>query len=488
MLFGLRVKAVIVLALFFALVSVCGSLAHAQTGDSSDGDDAVKLFERGQDAHARGDLAGAIKLYEEAIKLQPEFPEAEYQRGRALVALVRLPEAEKAFRRAIELREDWALPFAALGALLVRAGRASEAEPLLRRALELDAKNNVALVALAYLRLNAGANAEAVELAQRATAERSAPASAWAVRGLAEYANGNKQAAATSFDRALELDPHDVNALMGRAQLRADRGDYAHAIEDLKEALRLNPADSYLTLRLARVYLLSDNRDEARRVFASIDTLATTGMPAKLANEIEALRLELRRDDNHSAEPSAEEVAALEQQSMREPNNPKILAQLGSYYRTLDANRSLEYYRRASAIEPRNAGYATGYAAALVQARRFDEAVAILRRILNVEPENYAAHANLAISLYELKRFPESIEEYRWLLKSKPNLAVAHFFIATALDHMGQFQDALTEYQTFLAQADAQSNSLEIEKVNLRLPSLRQQIRNGQGVKKKRTN
>ncbi|HMF57721.1 MAG TPA: tetratricopeptide repeat protein, partial [Pyrinomonadaceae bacterium] len=265
----------------------------------------------------------------------------------------------------------------------------------------------------------------------------------------------------------------------------ADAGDYAHAIEDLKEALRLNPADYYLTLRLARVYSMAGNRNEAGRVLAS---LPSTGLPANIAREVEALRGELSSSENPGAEPSAEEVASLEQRLTREPDNARVLASLGGYYRTRDANRSLAYYRRASDIAPRNADYATGYAAALVQARRFDEAVAILRRILNVEPENYAAHANMAISLYELKRFPESIEEYRWLLKSKPNLAVAHFFVATALDRMGQLQDALTEYETFLAQADAQANQLEIEKVKLRLPSLRQQIRNGQGIKKKHTN
>ncbi|HMF57354.1 MAG TPA: tetratricopeptide repeat protein, partial [Pyrinomonadaceae bacterium] len=206
MFFGLRAKAVVVFALLLAIVSACGLTARAQTSAVEDDDDAVKLFERGQDAHARGDLTGAIRLYEEAIKLQPEFPEAEYQRGAVLVALVRLPEAEKAFRRAIELREDWALPNAALGSLLVRTGRDSEAEPFLRRALELDAKNNAALVALAYMRLHAGTAREAVELAGRATAETNAPASAWAVRGLAEHAAGNKQAAAMSFDRALHLD------------------------------------------------------------------------------------------------------------------------------------------------------------------------------------------------------------------------------------------------------------------------------------------
>src|SRR5918911_3555236 len=78
-----------VLACAFSLVLLCAAAARAQA-DGSFGDtdaDPVKLFERGQDAHARGDLKLALEFYEEALKLRPEFPEAEYQRATAHVSL-----------------------------------------------------------------------------------------------------------------------------------------------------------------------------------------------------------------------------------------------------------------------------------------------------------------------------------------------------------------------------------------------------------------
>ena len=106
----------------FILIAVCASAAAAQTVDFTDGEsDPVKLFERAQNAHAKGDLERALALYEAAIKLRPEFPEAEFQRGVALAALKRPAEAEIALRRAIELRKDWTLPYSALGNLLSRS-------------------------------------------------------------------------------------------------------------------------------------------------------------------------------------------------------------------------------------------------------------------------------------------------------------------------------------------------------------------------------
>src|ERR1044071_4068160 len=77
-------------------------------GDSAA--DPVKLFERGQNAHARGELEKALQFYEQALKVRPDFPEAEFQKGGALVSLGRLPEAEASFRRAISLKKNWSLP------------------------------------------------------------------------------------------------------------------------------------------------------------------------------------------------------------------------------------------------------------------------------------------------------------------------------------------------------------------------------------------
>jgi len=180
---------------------------------------------------------------------------------------------------------------------------------------------------------------------------------------------------------------------------------------------------------------------------------------------------------------AAAAAASLEQLSVEQPRNASVLAQLGAIYRTTDPSRSADYYRRASDLEPRNTDYATGYAAALVQARRFAEATTILRRIILLVPDSYVAHANLATALYEQKRFADSLVEYEWLARAKPEIAATYFFMATAHDSLGAYPQALSAYEKFLATANVQKNKLEIDKVNLRLPVLRNQIKRGEGTK-----
>lgn len=480
MLFRFRSPALIFLALSLMLLCVRPTSAQADDGFSDADVDPVKLFEKGQDAHQKGDLQLALEFYEEAIKLRPEFSEAEYQRAVALVALDRLPEAEKGFRRAGKLRADWVLPQAGLGSLLVRLNRLDEAQAPLELALKLDARNSVALLAQTELFLRKKAPRTTLEQLlgrlRLATADEGATASLWAARGSIERVMDDKTAALASFDRALMIAPNDSTAHMERAEIRASSGDFERALEDAAAALRGAPNSITASLLLARIQAQAGKRDEALRTLDALDEAA------RRLPEVISLRNTISASDSNDAESCASLGKLLE----TDQRNAGLLARLGACYRVSDPQRSLAYYRLASDIDPSNIDYASGYTGALVQARRFAEAIIIARRILAVAPDNYPTHANLSIALYELKRYGEALAEYNWLLASKPDLTVAYFFIATIHDFLGQFTEALAAYETFLARANPKDNQLEIEKINLRLPSLRRQIALGEGIKPKK--
>ncbi|MBA2732618.1 MAG: tetratricopeptide repeat protein [Acidobacteria bacterium] len=469
--------------LLLSLALLCVSLTRAQTtsDEPENEDDSVQLFQQGQDAHEAGDLTRALEFYERALKVHPEFPEAEYQRGNAFVALNRLSEAEVSFRRAIELQTKWPLPYLAFGKLLMRAERFDEAETILSRSLELDENNPIAPVALAnlYVRMKAPRSKlqPLLETLKSATSREPSNVNFWAARGSIERALDDKTAALSSFDRVLLMDKGNVAALMERAELRAEAKNYEGALTDALAAQRASKSSLAATLLVARIYAGSGKTAEAVR---TLDALDEAG---KRLPEVVSLRNSLTKDCGNL---TAEERVAEEELLKQQPGNASLIECLGAALRTSDPTRSLELYRQAAEIEPRNLRYATGYGAALVQARRFAEAAAILRRILDIQPDNLVAHTNLATALYELKQFPAAVAEFKWLVETKPDLVVAYFFIATAHDNLGEYTDALAAYETFLARADAQKNQLEIDKVNLRLPLLRKQVKRGEGVKKKK--
>ena len=474
-------KRLLPFAACLVLLAVC-SLAAAQTVDvfGDDAADPVRLFERGQSAHARGELEKAIEFYEQAIKVRPEFPEAEFQLGNALASLGRLPQAEAAFRLAISYKKNWSLPYSALAIVLMRQSRDKDAEPFFRQALTLDNKDPVALRMLSELRLRAGDSKEALDLAKRATANAEAPASAWVTLAMAERANGNRTAAKTAVDHVLDAEPENVAALVERADLFKDEKNFDLAITDLRVAAKLKPKDKGVASRLAEALQAAGKFDEALAVAKAAglevqQTIGNSGAVVGTPEEIEAAN----SDDPAVARKAL--VKLLEKNS----RSAMLLGRLGASYRTDDPARSLEFYRKAAEVEPNAPEHALGYGAALVQARRFPEAAYILRQVVKAVPDNYVARANLATALYESKRYPEAIPEYEWILTAKPEIVVAHYFIATAHDYLGEYPEALASYEKFLTVADAKTNQLEIDKVKLRLPTLRRQIQLGEGVKKK---
>jgi tetratricopeptide (TPR) repeat protein len=184
------------------------------------------------------------------------------------------------------------------------------------------------------------------------------------------------------------MDALNSAALMERAEMSAVAGDYERAIEDAQAARRATQsADA--SLLLARIYAQAGRNAEALQTLDALDAAARQ-LPETIA---------LRNAILASGAPDAESRAALEKLLGQEPRNAALLARLGALYRTDDPARAVEYYRRALEIEPRNADYATGYGAALVQARRFAEAVAILRQGLAVKPNEVPLLNNLLTAL-----------------------------------------------------------------------------------------
>ena len=456
--------------LFFAAVPQ----VYGQTQNQED--DPIKLFERAQDAHAKNDFKTAIEFYDAAIRLKPEFPEAEFQRALALLFTNRKEQALTGFKRAVELRPDWGFAYARFGSLLSSYYNDDRnGEPILRRAVELESQNVEALVALADLRARARDLKEALALIKRATASKEANSSTWRRRALIESGAGDKMAALASLDKALIIDSADLGVRHQRAKLRLDLGDKVGALEDIRALDRAGHGhDVSGAFELAQFYDRAGASDEAMRI---LDALPEKDR--QLA-EVVALRAEIAGGDGSTAE----QRAALEQLLERDPKNAALLARLGATYRRIDPLKSQDYYYRALKIEPANSKFAIGYAAALIQGHRFAEAVPILREVIARTPDDYIAHANLALALYELKDFRAAIAEYEWIAKVRPELAATYFFLATAHDNLQQYPEALAAYEKFLARADATNNQLEIDKVNLRLPVLRAQIKRGQGKRK----
>ncbi len=468
-----RVTTAGLLVLLALALSALAVRAQETTDDPET--EAIALFNKGQDAHEAGDLKGAIALYEKALKLIPNFPEAELQRGNAYQSLGDFEPAESSFRRALSLRPEWSLAMANLGALLVRREKTDEAKQLLKRATEINPENTPAYVAFATLAVKTNAPpAELKELHKRIAAMAAAArpvASVWAAKAILENALGEKKASAFSAARSLEIEPKNVAMLGLLASVALDSADPDQAETHVLKIESIEASAPELPLLKTRLLLARGKNDEALKFAASISN------PSK-----ELLELKTQIVAAASSDP-----VALEKQLDTEPRNIIILRRLCSMLRTGQPLKAMEFCRRALEVEPNNIDHAVGFGAAMLQAKDYPNAAALFQKLLASAPENFTLRANLATALFQLKRYNEAKVQFQWLVEKQPENAVAYFFLAVSHDQLEEYADAAANYQIFLRRADQKANQLEIDKVKLRMPILQRQLDAGKGLKNAKT-
>jgi tetratricopeptide (TPR) repeat protein len=297
------------------------------------------------------------------------------------------------------------------------------------------------------------------------TSKASPTASIWAARAAVEHTLGDARSANVSLRAALAMEPKNATALSEGIEFALAENDSNQASAYLGTLESVSPTSNNVKVLRARVLYASGNAAESLR---TLDTIANpTPEAAALRNEIIL--------------QTTVDTTELEKQLVSDPKNGGVLGKLCSLMRTKDPAKALDYCRRAVEAEPDRIEHAIGFGAALIQAKRFDDAIVILRRLAPLAPENSTIHANLATALFFAKRYAEAKTEYRWLTERQPNLAAGFYFLAITHDQLGEYLDAMANYQQFLRLADSSVNGVEIEKVNLRLPGLQKQIKDHKG-------
>lgn len=463
--------------------------AQAQAEDKSE--QAAKLFDAGQRAHEAGDLAKAVGLYGKALELDAELWQAELQRGAAYFSLGKLTEAKASLANVNallaeypvtdQLKQIFVRVQTTLGEIAMTESKADDAEKAFRKALELNPQSVRAHSGLAEVLYAANKHSEAIAAARSAIAAGDDRATIFALLGVALAVSGKFDEALPALDDALKREPKNATALLYRAEVFIAKNKLNEASADLRAALAIEP-NSRTKLRLAALLAQAKQFDQAIALFQEVVNAEPTNADARTA-------LTAAMIDSGKAESA---ITELEQLIKSEPNRAVLRAQLAELLLPKQPEKALEHYRAAAELEPKNANHHVGVASALVKLRKFQEAVDVLKPVLAANPKGdveYFARTNLATALFELDDFPNAAREFIWILDTqakrgdRKRTAITLYFVGICLDKTGNYEQAMSAYNQFMELASP-DNQLEVEKVKLRLPSLKRQIEMGKGKKK----
>ena len=213
----------------------------------------------------------AERLFREAVKLDPNSAEANFQLGLLYTKQRKnLEEAIRLLEKARALQPNLAGTYTALGSAFLASGNARQAAISLETAVKLapDSAESYYVLVSAYRQLHEDGKADAALAAFQARKKADADQRAREMRSRADYEEGvNLLSNTDQLDKAYESLAKAVKELptfdpayYRMAQVSYLKGDLAKALASIREALRLNPFEPEYYYVLARCIENTDPR------------------------------------------------------------------------------------------------------------------------------------------------------------------------------------------------------------------------------------
>ena len=294
-----------------------------------------------------GDLDGAIPLYREALRCQPDYPEAHLFLGRALERKGQGADAISEYTKAVQLKPQLTEANILLGLLLAREKKFDQAAACYQAALRSDPES--------------------------ASAEND-----W---GRVLQSQGRWQESIAHYQRALQWDPALAEAHNNLGIGYLQTGQVAEGTTELRAALQLNPTNLETEYNLAQALNQGQQWTEAA---ALLKPLAAE-QPGDPKTEYQyGLALE---HQGRVREAMSRFAAAL----LRDPDFPDALNELAWIAATnprtelRNGHQAVELARRACELTGRlQPAMLLTLAAAYAEAGRFDDATATARQAENL--------------------------------------------------------------------------------------------------------
>lgn len=248
----------LLLALHAALGAADVLAPRSAPAVASSGPEAEAALQAGRAALDRGDLAGAERLWRDAL-IRQEDSGLLYALGAFLFGQSRLADAEAVFQRLAQRAPELADAWYQLGLVRAARGRYRDAADAQRLAVGHAPRFGQAYCALALALRESGQTGEGLSAAAEALRLLPAYAGGWNLLGNLQQDAGKLNEALASYRQALQLEPRYPGAWFNLAALLDKAGRPAEARDAYARALQLRPG--FAEARLARAELALEQKD-----------------------------------------------------------------------------------------------------------------------------------------------------------------------------------------------------------------------------------
>jgi len=411
----------------------------------------------------RGQLQAAERVYRKLFAHNPSHVSVLTGLGRILLRERRFEEAIEIWGRVVELEKHHPSHTFQLARSLHRSGRFEDAAAQYMRVVALDPLHEKAYSALEQLtdRLlqsgyaGTGVVDMAACLAEQVLAIAGTSSRArLSARGLiaAARAKTEPQAAIDHWQEMATLNPDAIAPRLHLARAWQDRGDHEQARTWFASTLERDPQNTDALLGYGQALEVAD-RIAAIRHFVAW----STRQPAAPAPRLELARLYLKSDDWEQAAETFRGIIA------HAPPNPKTLARFAQILsRNLTRiEPALNVWQRLAELDPSSPFPLVQRAQLLERAKRPDDAEREYRSALQRSAQDVSALFGLARLLLARGDWSDARRLYLTLHQLDPRRVDVLLGLGRCLERLDQAEEALETYEKVLNLAPGNLNGLQ---------------------------
>lgn len=165
----------------------------------------------------------------------------------------------------------------------LQSGRAADAESISRQWLKSDPGGETPLLLLALSIEAQGRPREALPIFEQLAMRHPGTTAHWINLGSVRRALADSKGAREAYERALEIDPHEANALLNLGLLALDAGQFQAAREALRRAVQAAPLDASIRSEAANAEFANGNASAAESLLEGWEQWAASD-PLSLGN------------------------------------------------------------------------------------------------------------------------------------------------------------------------------------------------------------
>ena len=224
-----------------------------------------------------------------------------------------------------------------------------------------------------------------------------------------------------------------VRTLGDLSNTSGQRDTLAHAAEQYREIIRLDPADTDAALWLARLYRMQNEQDKAEGVLQAL-------LAREPANESGVEQLtQLLLDEGKSPEA----VSLLKGILQRAPT-PRLWELLGdAYNQGHDLPNAEQAYRKASEAQPDDINHHKELAQTLLAEEKFPEALEQFQRLSQMDADDPDNYLRLAEIYRQLKQLDKAEQNVLLAKQRAPNSLEVTYYQASIYEDEGRLDDSI---------------------------------------------